>query len=103
MNNETYVDFCFIRNEQGRFKEDINALLHDLFSTKRLHWYLEEKKIDTAEMVIAEIKGMSDWTSEGDLLHYLEEKADERFWTYVQGCQLYIYPFQKGCASCGTH
>jgi len=103
VNNETYLDFCFIRTEQGHFKEEIDELLQNLFGTKRLNWYLEEKKTAGAEMVIAEVKGMSDWTSEEELLLYLEEQADEPFWSYVQGCQLYIYPFKKGCASCGTH
>ncbi|OCA85134.1 hypothetical protein [Pseudobacillus wudalianchiensis] len=103
MNNETYLDFCFIRPEQGEFKQEVDRLLAELFSGKRLKWYLEEKKQDGLEVVVAEVKGMSNWSSEEELVLHLEDEADERFWNYIQGYQFYIYPFTKGCGSCGTH
>lgn len=103
MNNETYLDFCFIRHEQGGFKQEIDELLADLFSGKRLKWYLEEKKQDNLDIVVAEVKGMSSWSSEEELVQYLENEAGERFWEYVQGYQFRVYPFTKGCASCGKH
>lgn len=103
MNNETYLDFCFIRHEKGNFSADIDGLFRTIFDGKRLNWYLEEKKQDGVEIVVAEVKGMSDWPSEDALLLYLEEQAGEAFWEYVQGYQFYIYPFKRGCQSCGTH
>lgn len=103
MNNETYLDFCFMRGEAGNFSAEIDELLKTIFKGKRLNWYLEEKKQDGAEIVVAEVKGMSDWPSEVDLLIYLEEHAGEAFWQYVQGYQFYIYPFKGGCQTCGTH
>lgn len=103
MNNETYLDFCFIRNEAGNFAAEIDTLLANIFKGKRLNWYLEEKRQDGVEIVVAEVKGMSDWPSEADLLLYLEEHGGEVFWQYVQGYQFCIYPFKGGCQTCGTH
>lgn len=103
MKNETYLDFCFIREEKGNFSNEIHHLFNNLFSEKRLNWFLDEKIQDGLEIVVAEVKGMSDWESEQDLLHYLEKCAATQFWTYLQGYQLYIYPYKKGCHSCGLH
>jgi hypothetical protein len=103
MNNETYLDFCFIRNEQGSFVSEIDLVLKKVFEGRRLNWYLEEKALDGAEMVVAEVKGMSDWTSEDETILYLEENAGEEFWQYLQGYKMFIYPAKRGCKSCGTH
>jgi hypothetical protein len=54
-------------------------------------------------MVIAEVKGMSDWNSEEETILFLEENADEKFWEYLQGYKMFIYPVKRGCNSCGTH
>ncbi|MEH7107600.1 hypothetical protein [Bacillus sp. JJ1764] len=54
-------------------------------------------------MVIAEIKGMSNWASEEETIHFIEEHAGEKFWEYLQGYKLFVYPVKKGCNSCGTH
>ena len=64
MISETYLDFCFIREQAGEFSIVIDELLKNTFGKKRLNWFLEEKTIDGADMVIAEVKGMSDWSSE---------------------------------------
>jgi len=103
MNSETYLDFCFIRKQTGEFSSDIDGLLKSLFGKKRLNWFLEEKTVDGAEMVIAEVKGMSDWGSEEETILFIEEHADSRFWEYLQGYKMFIYPVKKGCNSCGTH
>jgi hypothetical protein len=103
MNSETYLDFCFIREQTGEFSADIDELLKNLFGKKRLNWFLEEKTVDGAEMVIAEVKGMSDWASEEETILFIEEHADSKFWEYLQGYKMFIYPVKKGCNSCGTH
>jgi hypothetical protein len=103
MTSETYIDFCFIRAESGNFAAEIDELLKHTFEKKRLNWYLEEKTIDGADMVIAEVKGMSDWASEEETILFLEEHAEDKFWEYLQGYKLYIYPAKRGCNSCGTH
>jgi hypothetical protein len=103
MNSETYLDFCFIREQTGDFAADIDELLKSMFGKKRLNWFLEEKTIDGAEMVIAEVKGMSDWGSEEETILFLEDHADSKFWEYLQGYKMFIYPAKKGCNSCGTH
>lgn len=54
-------------------------------------------------MVIAEIKGMSDWGSEDETIQFIEEHAGEKFWEYLQGYKMFIYPVKRGCNSCGTH
>jgi hypothetical protein len=103
MTSETYLDFCFIREQTGNFAADIDEVLKNMFGKKRLNWFLEEKTIDGAEMVIAEVKGMSDWRSEEETILFLEEHADSKFWEYLQGYKMFIYPVKKGCNSCGTH
>jgi predicted metalloprotease with PDZ domain len=103
MNSETYLDFCFIREQTGDFAADIDKLFKDMFGKKRLNWFLEEKTIDGAEMVIAEVKGMSDWDTEEETIFFLEDHADSKFWEYLQGYKMFIYPVKKGCNSCGTH
>ncbi|WHY71190.1 hypothetical protein [Fictibacillus enclensis] len=105
MNNETYLDFCFIRTfgvfEESLFSKVDKALQH-LFDHQLLHWYLEEKKKDGLEIVIAEVRGMSEWTSEDEVLNHLEKAEGSSFWEYLQGCQFNVYPAMKGCGSCGT-
>jgi hypothetical protein len=104
MNNETYLDFCFVRKTQGNFSKEINELFSTLFNGVKLNWFLEEKVEEEAEIVIAQVKGMSKWRSEEETIQFLEEHAEEPFWEYLQGYQMYIYPVtMRGCTSCGTH
>lgn len=104
MNNETYLDFFFIRSAVGGFSKEINQLLSKLFEEVRLNWYLEEKGADGAEIVIAEVKGMSYWRSEEEVLKYLEDHAGGDFWEYLQGYKMFVYPARmRGCNSCGTN
>ncbi|MHC0036164.1 hypothetical protein [Pseudoneobacillus sp. C159] len=105
MNSEAYLDLCFVREQQGGFSREIDSLLKEVFQGIRLNWYLDEKTAEGADIVVAEVKGMAPWQSEEDTIHYLEEKAGDAFWQYLQGYQLYIYPNhpKKGCGSCGTH
>jgi hypothetical protein len=104
MNNETYLDFCFIRAAVGNFSKEIDHQLTKLFEGVRLNWYLEEKGLEGAEIVIAEVKGMSYWRSEEEVLKHLEENADKNFWEYLQGYKLFVYPAgMRGCNSCETH
>jgi hypothetical protein len=103
MTSETYLDFCFMRGQSGGFSIEIDGILKEIFEKKRLNWFLEEKTIEGAEMVIAEVKGMSDWTSEEETILFLEENAGEKFWEYLQGYKMFIYPVKRGCNSCGTH
>ena len=103
MNSETFLDFCFVREAKGDFSSEIETMLEHLFKGIRLHWYLEEKRMEDAEMVIAEVKGMSRWQSEDEVIEYLEEKAGEGFWQYLQGYKMFVYPVKKGCSSCENH
>lgn len=103
MNNETYIDFCFMRKESGDFSKEIDQMLRELFKGKRLNWYLEEKASEGADVVVAEIKGMSDWQSEEEAIMFIEAASGEMFWKYLQGYKMFIYPASRGCNSCGTH
>ncbi|GIN61049.1 hypothetical protein J27TS8_10420 [Robertmurraya siralis] len=100
MISETFLDFCFIRKASGNFGNDIEQILQSLFKGTKLHWYLDEKEIEEAEVVVAEVKGMSRWQSESEVIQFLEEHASEHFWEFLQGYQMYVYPVQKGCNSC---
>jgi hypothetical protein len=104
MNNETYLDFCFVRKTQGNFSKEINDLFLALFAGINLNWFLEEKVEQGADIVIAQVKGMSKWRSEEETIQFLEDQAGETFWEYLQGYQMYIYPANtRGCSSCETH
>ncbi|NHM31550.1 hypothetical protein [Neobacillus terrae] len=103
MNSETYIDFCFITKLEGNFTGEIDDILKALFKGNRLNWYLEEKSADGAKVVIAEIKGMSNWNTEEEAIMYIEDHAGEAFWNYLQGYKMFIYPNSRGCNSCGTH
>ena len=104
MNNETYLDFCFIREFKGNFADEIHHLLTELFSGVKLNWFLEEKVEQGAEIVVAQIKGMGKWGSEEETIQFIEEHANETFWNYLQGFQMFIYPAKMGgCSSCGSH
>ncbi|MFL6517362.1 MAG: hypothetical protein ACJ8GL_04725 [Bacillus sp. (in: firmicutes)] len=103
MTSETYIDFCFVRPKAGGFTAEIDEILKTTFAKKRLNWFLEEKTLDRAEMVVAEIKGMSDWGSEEETIQFIEENAGDEFWEYLQGYKMFIYPVKRGCNSCGTH
>ncbi|ALC92984.1 hypothetical protein AM500_23680 [Bacillus sp. FJAT-18017] len=104
MNSETYIDFIFARKQEGGgFTPKIDSLLKELFPGKRLSWYLEEKVSEGADVVIAEIKGMSPFQSEDEAIEFIETNAHNVFWEYLQGYKIFIYPNKRGCNSCGTH
>ncbi|MBM7570960.1 hypothetical protein [Aquibacillus albus] len=95
--SETYLDFCFVRKKVGHLSEEINAQLENLFKHERLNWYLDEKENQEVEIIVAEVKGMSSWGSEQAVIDYLEEYADENFWSLLQGYQFQVIPVLKGC------
>ncbi|MFE8699561.1 hypothetical protein ACFYKX_02870 [Cytobacillus sp. FJAT-54145] len=103
MNSETYLDFCFVRNAFGGFAVEIDEMLTKLFKGVRVNWYLEEKSAEGIEMVIAEVKGMSRWQSEDEVISFLEQNGDNCFWEYLQGYKMFVYPAKRGCGSCGDH
>ncbi|MBM7554188.1 hypothetical protein [Thalassobacillus pellis] len=101
MKNETYLDFCFIRSLAGGLAAEVEKMFTDLFKNQRLNWYLDYKVQDGAEIVVAEVKGMSSWKSEEAVIDHLETNADDSFWKVLQGYQFHVYP-AKGCSTCGT-
>ncbi len=96
--SETYLDFCFIQEPTGTLTEFVNHNFQELFKfERRLHWHLEEKTEEGAEIVVAEVKGMSRWASSEDIIEFLETHAEDRFWKTLQGYQFKVYPVSKGC------
>ncbi|MFG6119829.1 hypothetical protein [Thalassobacillus sp. B23F22_16] len=103
MKSETYLDFCFIRENSGTLAAEVQNNFERIFKGQRLHWYLDDKTVLDAEVVVAEVKGMSSWESEQEVIDHLEESAGDTFWTALQGYQFYVYPPEKkGCGSCGV-
>lgn len=98
LNSETYLDFCFIREKDGFLKEDVHSMLEALFKHKIFHWYLDVKVNMGAEIVVAEVKGMSNWNSEQEVIDYLETQATDDFWALLQGFQFNVFPVRKGCS-----
>ncbi|OCA83355.1 hypothetical protein A8F94_18160 [Bacillus sp. FJAT-27225] len=104
MNSETYIDFIFARKAaDSGFSQEIDSLLAELFPSKRISWYLDEKVSEGADVVIAEIKGMSPFQNEDEAIEFIEQRAGDTFWEYLQGYKIFIYPNKRGCGSCGTH
>jgi len=102
MNSETFIDFVFVRDKEGDFKAEIEQLLRTLFKESRMNWYLGEKVEDGAEIVVAEIKGMSMWQQEEEVIDFIEKDGTDRFWNYLCGYQIHVYAAEKGCKCCGT-
>ncbi|MCT2535900.1 hypothetical protein NC661_08260 [Aquibacillus koreensis] len=90
--SETYLDFCFIQEVTGDLVTKVQAMFEELFKYERLHWYLDAKEESGAEIVVAEVKGMSRFESEQEVIDYLEENADELFWKTLQGYQFQVLP-----------
>ncbi len=96
--SETYLDFCFIQEPTGTLTEFVNRNFQELFKfERRLHWHLEKKMEHGAEIVVAEVKGMSRWASSEDIVEFLEAHAEDQFWKTLQGYQFKVYPVSKGC------
>jgi hypothetical protein len=102
MKSEVILDFCFVRKHIGWFKTDVELELKKLFEGG-LHWYLDEKSEGDVEVIVAEVRGISRWQSEGEVLNHIEQKGSDSFWEWLQGYHLHVYPNTKGCVSCGCH
>jgi len=108
MKSECFFDFCFIctpLEKQENLKDAVEDELFNLFG-ESLHWYLDWRKNEEYEIVVAEVRGMEKWRSEEEVLFFLEERAHTEFWQWLQGYRLQVYPNQakeKGCGGCGCH
>lgn len=102
MPSETYLDFCFVQKETGTLGHDVESMFQQLFKRERLHWYLDDKQKNGVEIIVAEVKGMSRWISEEQVIDHLEEKATEQFWNHLQGYQLQVLPLKKGSGACAN-
>jgi hypothetical protein len=102
MKSEVMLDFCFIRESVGQFKQEIENVLHTLFKTHRLHWYMDEKEFDNVEMVVAEVRGIGNFGSEEAVHAHIEMNAESDFWEWLQGYRFQVYPVNKGCACHGN-
>lgn len=103
MNSETVINLCFIREKVGEFSADINKLLEDTFKEMDFTWQLSEKDLDEAELIIAQLNGKSNWTTEEEVVSFIDQQANEMFWDYLHGLQITNYPVVKGCGTCGSH
>ncbi|MFD1037756.1 hypothetical protein ACFQ3N_04940 [Virgibacillus byunsanensis] len=102
MASETYLDFCFVQKKAGTLGAKVYSSFEKIFKReRRLHWYLDEKEENGAEIVVAEVKGISRWGSEEEVIEYLEETAEEDFWNALQGYQFQVLPVKKGCCKSG--
>lgn len=102
MNNETLIDFCFIRSICEGFKKEVDELLQSLFMEHHLYWYLDERQDAGAVIIVAELRGISMWESEEEVLNFLEKRGTSQFWEYLQGYQIQVFSDKKGCGSCGS-
>ncbi len=100
MISEVFIDFCFIRHPGLQFKSVVEEELKNLFP-ETIHWYLDCNEEDEYEMIVAELRGMGRWSTEDEVIQHLHKQATDKFWEWLQGCRIHVYPVRKGCASCG--
>ncbi|SET02483.1 hypothetical protein SAMN05216389_104210 [Oceanobacillus limi] len=102
MLSETFLDFCFVEKETGNLSNKIESTFEGLFKhERRLHWYLNKKVENGLEIIVAEVKGISKWQTEDEVIDYLESNAEEGFWNSLQGYQLQVLPVSRGCCKSG--
>jgi hypothetical protein len=99
MGSEIVFDLCFVRDQCEDFETRIHDELMVIFENK-LHWYIDYKCKENLEIVVAEVKGVGSWISEDELLTYIEEKASEQFFIWLQGYHLQLFPVVRGGFCC---
>ncbi|WP_088104895.1 hypothetical protein [Halalkalibacter urbisdiaboli] len=99
MRSEVVFDLCFIRHQLRDFDKTIHQELLSIFGNK-LKWYLDYKCKNELEIVVAELKGVGSWETEDELISYVENKASQQFFTWLQGYKLQLFPTKKGGGSC---
>jgi hypothetical protein len=102
--SEFTMDLCFIREAgtQGEpdFKAAVEQEIQKLFAPYA-KWSVTLKKEDAVEIAVAEMKGIGPWQTEDDTLAYVETKAGEQFWEWLQGYRLQVEPKEDaGCCKC---
>lgn len=104
MKSEVMLDLCFIREQQGDFDMAIQDELMTIFGNK-LHWYLDAKAGEEIDIVVAEVRGMGPWASEDEIMYFIEGKASDHFFTWLQGYRIQVFPKEKGsaCRACAKH
>lgn len=105
MRAEFFMDLCFIRGSAERtidFAQKVEEQLEQLFADKA-KWYLESKKEDHIDIVLAEVKGSGDWDKEEDIVNYIQENASDSFINWLQGyrIEIDIKGKHESCANCG--
>lgn len=100
--SEFAMNLCFIREAAGigdpDFRDAIEQEMGKLF-TPYGRWTLTLKNEGVLDIAVAEMKGIGPWSCEAEALQYLERKAGERFWSWLQGYQLHVEP-KEDAGSC---
>lgn len=102
--SEFSLDLCFIREAdvpgEPDFKETVEQELRVLFAPYG-QWTVSLKREGPVDIAVAEMKGIGPWCSEDETLAYVETKAGERFWQWLQGYRLQVEPKEDaGCCKC---
>ncbi|OAS13450.1 hypothetical protein [Paenibacillus oryzisoli] len=104
MPSEFALDLCFIREHaQSPFYMIIEQQMSELFAGKGT-WYVDHREQEGLDIAVAEVKGLSTWESEDDVLSYIEEYAGSGLpaeldcWIHLQGYQVKVMP--KADAGC---
>lgn len=102
--SEFSFDLCFIREagspEEPDFRDAIEQEMKLLFSPYG-RWSVTLKNEGPLDIAVAEMKGIAPWQNEDDALAYVERKAGDRFWQWLQGYQLHVETKEDaGCCKC---
>lgn len=86
MKAEFTLDLCFIRLniEAGKFSDLLESELKSLF-TGIANWTIKVGQNGELDIAMAEINGIWSWETEAMVAAYLDQKASEKFWEWLQG------------------
>lgn len=105
MRNYDYrLNLCLIREAQSdrSLEQEARYELLDLFLGKGT-CYLEGRVEDDLEIILAEIQGTNQFSSEEQVLDYVSDYGSEKLISWIQGYHVLIEPKTERCAcSLGT-
>ncbi|CAH1203889.1 hypothetical protein PAECIP111893_02107 [Paenibacillus plantiphilus] len=105
MLNEFIVDLCFIRpqTEQSPPFPTIESELDLLFSTSAasaVPCYVDRKREEGLDIAVAQISGLSTWSSEQDVITYMEAGMERNSLEWLSGYRIQVVPKENAGSCC---
>ncbi|MCR2804043.1 hypothetical protein [Paenibacillus soyae] len=94
MTCEYNVQLCFARPMGwggGELAEEAEALLRWLFAGATLDVERMEPE-EGLDIVVARLNGLATWSTELQLLDWMDERMPEDWWIWIAGCKAEVIP-----------